>query len=298
LSDKLRREQFSILHCHEYKSNLLGAVAASKVAAPAPVLIATVRHTEPGFQMACFQGLDSLVLHRFDRLTIPSQGALEELRRWPALQRRAHVIHHAVEEFSSPAAPPVEFPPADGPVISIVGRLQAVKGHRIYLEAARAVLAARPDAKFWIVGDGELRRELEAVVSKDGLRSAVSFLGYRSDALQLIAMSDVVVSASHYESFGRVVLEASALGRPVVATAVGGTPEIVIDGETGLLVPAADPAGLARAVLRLLNDPEFAQRLGAAGRAFVRQRYSLESQATALAALYQEAVACTSVICK
>ncbi len=174
----------------------------------------------------------------------------------------------------------------------MVGRLQAVKGHRTFLESAQKVLAERPDAQFWIVGDGELRHELEARTAHLGLTQAVSFLGYRSDAWCAMAVSDVVVSASFYEAFPRNLLEALALERPVVATSVGGIPEIVVDGETGILAPPGDPDALAAAVLRLIKDPELAQRLATAGRKLVGQRYTVEAQASALAGLYREALAC------
>jgi glycosyltransferase involved in cell wall biosynthesis len=294
LRRKLEGEQFSILHCHEYKTDLLGALAVWRLADRRPALIATVRHTEPGLQMGLFQALDSLVLHRFDRLTVPSRGALQELKRWPSLRGRSQVIHHAIEK-ASPAPQPQgsDWPVRNGgPLISIVGRLQAVKGHRIFLESARKVLTERPDAQFWIVGDGELRDELEAMTAQLGLKNAVSFLGYRSDASYAMAVSDVVVCASSYESFPRTLLEALALERPVVATSVGGIPEIVLDGETGILAPAGDPDALAAAVLRLIKDPELAQRLAVAGRKLVGQRYTLEAHASALAAIYREALAC------
>jgi glycosyltransferase involved in cell wall biosynthesis len=244
--------------------------------------------------MGLFQALDSLVLHRFDRLTVPSRGALPELRRWPSLRRRSQVIYHAIEDVSpAPHLPGPAWPPRTaGPLISIVGRLQAVKGHRIFLESARKVLMERPDAQFWIVGDGELRHELEAIAARLGLTRAVSFLGYRSDASYAMAVSDVVVCSSFYEAFPRNLLEALALERPVVATAVGGIPEIVVDGETGILAPAGDPNALAASVLRLLKDRELAQRLAAAGRKLVSRQYTVEAQATALAALYREALAC------
>ncbi len=294
LRRKLAGEQFSILHCHEYKTDLLGALAAWKLADLGPALIATVRHTEPGLQMGVFQTLDSLVLHRFDRLTAPSTGALQELRRWPSLRRRSQVIHHAIEDLpSTPRLPMPAWPSrTGGPLISIVGRLQAVKGHRIFLESARKVLTERPDAQFWIAGDGELRHELEAFTAQLGLTRAVSFLGYRSDVSQAMAMSDVVVCSSFYEALSRTLLEALTLERPVVATSVGGIPEIVVDGETGILAPAGDADALAAGVLRLLKDRELAQRLAAAGRKLVGQRYTLEAQSSALAALYREALAC------
>ena len=294
LRRKLEAERFSILHCHDYKTDLMGTLAARKIARRQLALVATVRHTEPGLQMGLFQALDSLVLHRFHRLTVPSQGALQELKWWPGLRRRARVIHHAVENVSTVPALSMPFCPVGtgGPVISIVGRLKAVKGHRIFLESARKVLTARPDVRFWIVGDGELRGELEAIASRLGLTQAVSFLGYRSDAWHAMAMSDVVVCASLYEAFPRTLLEALAMERPVVATAVGGIPEIVIDGETGVLTPAGDPNALASAVLRLLDDRELARRLAAAGRELVCQRYTVEAHAAALASLYREALAC------
>lgn len=294
LRRKLAGEQFSILHCHEYKTDLLGALAAWRLPDPRPALIATVRHTEPGLQMGVFQALDSLVLHRFDRLTVPSRGALQELRRWPSLRRRSQVIHHAIEEASlAPQALGTAWPPrTGGPLISIVGRLQAVKGHGTFLESARKVLTERPDAQFWIVGDGELRHELEARTAQLGLTQAVSFLGYRSDASYAMAMSDVVVSASFYEAFPRALLEALALERPVAATSVGGVPEIIVNGETGILAPPGDADALAAAVLLLIGDPELARRLAAAGRRLVDQRYTLEAQASALARLYHEALAC------
>ena len=285
----LRRkmEGIAVVHAHEYKTDLLAAVAAG--ARRSTALVATVRHTEPGLLMGILQALDSLVLHRFDRLTVPSRGALRELRHWPALQRKTQVIHHT---FGAKRPKGASIALKRGPVISIVGRLQAVKGHRVFLESARQVLAKRADARFWIVGDGELRADLEAAASSLGLRDAVEFLGYRNDADALMAASDVVVSCSSYEAFARCVTEALALARPVVATAVGGIPEIIRDGETGILVPPGDPQAMATAILRLLDDPGLAARLGSAGRAFVAEHLTIEAQASALASLYREVLAC------
>ena len=111
-----------------------------------------------------------------------------------------------------------------------------------------------------------MRAELEAAASRLGVANSVSFLGYRDDAISLMASSDIVVSASSYESFGRSLVEAQAVGRPVVATAVGGTPEIIRDGRSGILVPYGDAEAMATAVLRLLEDKQLARRMGAAGR--------------------------------
>ena len=288
LRGKLLDEGFSVLHSHEYKTDLIAALALGKRRRPA--LIATVRHTEPGLQMALFQTLDSVVLHRFGWLVTPSQGALSELRSWPRLLRKTRVIYHGVDPlpYGGRAAKPSAR--NGGPVISIVARLDAVKGHDIFLRSARLVLSKRPDARFWIAGDGRLRPALEAETRRLGLTDAVTFLGYRTDAEAVMAASDIVVCSSRYEACPRFLLEALALGRPVVAPAVGGIPEIVRDGETGILAPAGDPQALADGILRLLNDPPLALRLGEAGRDFVRERFTFEAQAAALAGLYREAI--------
>ena len=286
LKRKLLEDQPSIIHSNEYKTDLLAALAVGK--SRSIVLVATVRHTEPGIQMTLFQGLDSLVLHRFDSLTVPSRGALQELKHWPKLLQRTRMIYHAIDGSLAVAS----ARQGGGPVISIVARLQAVKGHRIFLESARHVLLTRPDARFWIIGEGELREELEAAAMRLGLRDAVTFLGYRNDVDALMAASNVVVCSSLYEALPRSVLEALALARPVVATAVGGIPEIIRDGETGLLVQAGDAGALAGGISRLLDDPQFAQQLGIAGRKFVGENFTLEAQSSALANLYREALAC------
>jgi glycosyltransferase involved in cell wall biosynthesis len=286
LRRKFRNEELSVVHSHEYKTNLLAALAACGNSAPA--LVATVRHTEPGLQMALFQGLDSLVLHRFDRLTVPSQGALSELRAWPSLRRRTRVIHHSMDA-NRIGGPGVRSGDGSAPVVLIVGRLQAVKRHDLFLRSAREVLSARPDARFWIAREGELREKLETMTARLGLSNAVSFLGHRTDIESLMAMSDVVVCSSAYEALSRAVLEALALARPVVATAVGGLPELIRDGETGILVPPDDPQAMAAGILRLLNDGGLAQRLGSAGYAHVVKHFT--SEAGNVAMLYREVLA-------
>jgi glycosyltransferase involved in cell wall biosynthesis len=286
LRQKLQSDGVSVLHANEYKTDLLAALAVGNDRSTA--LIATVRHSEPGVQMALFQGLDSLVLHRFDHLTIASRGALQELKHWPTLLRKTRVIHHGISEPAAEAAPPN----GHGKIVSIVARLQAVKGHRVFLESARRVLSRKPDTRFWIVGDGELRQELERASRQLGLAKDVSFLGYRNDARTVIASSDVVVCTSSFEEFPRCVLEALSLGRPVVASSVGGIPEIIRDGETGLLVPPGDPGAMASGILRLLDDSDFARQLATAGQKFVDENFTLEAHASALASLYREVLAC------
>ena len=141
----------------------------------------------------------------------------------------------------------------------------------------------------WIlVGDGELRGELEAQAGSLGLASHVHFTGWRHDVGEMLALADVFVLPSKSEGFGRVLVEAMAMGRAVVATNVGGIPDIVLDGETGLLVEPANPVALAHAVRALFDEPARAARLGAAGRTRAESTFSLGAHVDAVERVYDE----------
>jgi glycosyltransferase involved in cell wall biosynthesis len=162
---------------------------------------------------------------------------------------------------------------ADVPLVGIVGRLAPIKATDVFLKAAAKVRDALPSAQFLIVGDGERRQALESLVDDLGLRPSVRFLGWRRDLVRVYADLDVVALTSLNEGSPVVLIEALAAARPAVSTAVGGVPEVVVHGETGLTVPVSDVAALADAILTLLRDPALAQRLGQAGRRHVYPRY-------------------------
>jgi glycosyltransferase involved in cell wall biosynthesis len=162
---------------------------------------------------------------------------------------------------------------ADVPLVGIVGRLVPIKAHEIFLQAAVKVRAALPNVQFLIVGDGERRQELETLSEQLGLTGSLRFLGWRRDLVRLYADLDVVALTSLNEGSPVVLIEALASARPVVSTAVGGVPEVVVHGETGLTVPVSDVPALAEATLTLLRDPVLARRLGAMGRQHVYPRY-------------------------
>jgi glycosyltransferase involved in cell wall biosynthesis len=162
---------------------------------------------------------------------------------------------------------------ADVPLIGIAGRLVPVKAHEIFLQAAVRIRAAMPNAQFLIIGDGERRQELEAMTDDLGLTASVRFLGWRRDMARVYADLDVVALTSLNEGSPVALIEALASARPVVSTAVGGVPEVVVNGQTGLTVPVSDVQGFADAILTLLRDLALANRLGAAGRQHVYPRY-------------------------
>ena len=152
------------------------------------------------------------------------------------------------------------------PVISLVQRLSPPKTPLVFLRALPRILAERPDAVAWVVGDGPLRAAAEQAAAEAGVAARVTFLGLRKDAPDLLSASDVAVHSSLREGLPRAVLEALAVETPLVATAVGGVPDVVTDGVNGLLVPPEDPAALARAVLATLADPAAAADRARAGR--------------------------------
>jgi glycosyltransferase involved in cell wall biosynthesis len=162
---------------------------------------------------------------------------------------------------------------ADTPVVGIVARLVPIKAPEMFLRAAAQILAAEPRTRFVIVGDGERRQELEALSTDLGLKDTLRFLGWRRDMPRVYADLDVVALTSLNEGSPVVLIEALAAARPVVSTAVGGVPEVVVDGTTGLTVPVSDVSALAEAILSLLRDPARAERLGQAGRQHVYPRY-------------------------
>ena len=161
------------------------------------------------------------------------------------------------------------------------------------IRAMPALIRARPDAALIIVGDGSDRVTLDVLTRELGLSRAVRLLGRRDDIPELLAASDIVAVPSVRDALPRTALEAMAAGRPVVAFATGGLPEIVRDGETGVVVPTGDTAGLATAILRLLNDDTFARRLGAAGRRFAAS-FTIEAHLDTLSDVYERIAASSS----
>jgi glycosyltransferase involved in cell wall biosynthesis len=178
--------------------------------------------------------------------------------------------------------------PPGGPVVGSVGRFVAYKGYDHLLDAARLVSETMPEVRWVLVGDGELRETLEAQRRRLGLEGIVRFAGWQERVADYVALFDLFVLPSLGEHFGRVLLEAMAMAKPVVATRAGGVPEIVLDGQTGLLVPPADPAALAAAIVALVQDGARAERMGAAGRRRVVSEFSLARHVEAVEAVYRE----------
>jgi glycosyltransferase involved in cell wall biosynthesis len=176
---------------------------------------------------------------------------------------------------------------AEDPVVGVFGRLEEQKGHRYLIEALPKVLEKIPALHVLFAGDGSLRAELENSVRTRGLDRSVHFLGYRQDWMNWMDATDIVALPSLYEGMPLVPIEAGAMGKPVLATAVDGTCEVVVDGQTGVLVSPAQPEALADALIALLRDPEKQRAMGEAGARRALDLFSLEQQVRETAVLYE-----------
>lgn len=177
--------------------------------------------------------------------------------------------------------------PGDGPLIGIVGRLVSIKDHQTFIDAAALIARNHPSATFVVAGDGELRGALEAR-AQTALGERIKFLGWVTDLPALYAALDLVVLTSRNEGMPVALIEASAAGLPVVATRVGGVPEVVGDGITGLLVPPGNAGAVAEAVSSLLNDPGLACSMGAEARRRAGEQFSADRLVDDIVNLYTD----------
>ena len=297
VANKLRKEGFSVLHTHDYKTDLLGLLAAGLARIPC---VATVHgYVFVSRRLRIYRMLDLLVLRFFSRVITVSEELRQQLLTAGLRGERVITVHNAIDPvaFISQGTQSISWLRQqlgigrDQPLIATVGRLIPGKGHRYFLAAAKQVLQARPEARFLVVGEGPLRGKLEALSAALGIQHAVSFLGFRQDVAALMEASDLIVLPSLEEGQPVVLLEALALAKPVVATAVGGVSEVVRHKETGLLVPPRDSDELARAMLYLLDHPDEGARMGQKGQEVVARDFTVEAMAEKTAAVYRQILA-------
>jgi glycosyltransferase involved in cell wall biosynthesis/protein-tyrosine-phosphatase len=297
----LSSHRVDIVHTHRYKDTVLGSIAAKLTRVP--VVIRTVHGLpEPmrgwdllKFQM--YQALDRIALSCFaDRIIAVSKGIADSLTA--AGYRRSAVIpvHNGIDLAKVQVARDRdtvrrELGIAPGVLtIGTAGRLSPVKAQGDLIRAARRIIEKAADTRFVIVGDGPLRDALTTTAAQLGVDSACCFVGSRPDILDLVGAMDIFVLPSLHEGIPMALLEAMALGKPVVATAVGGVPEVLTDRVNGLLVPPRDDAALADACLALAADRPWAQSLGATARRTVAERFSHDLSGETLLDTYRSVV--------
>lgn len=289
LTALLRDTASDVLLCHGYKAHILGRLAARRVGTPA---VAVSRGwTGETRKVKFYEWLDRRHLRFMDHVVCVSDGQAEKVRRWCRVpESRITVIRNSARlaafENHDPSARGrlLAFFPSDNGVSQVVlaaGRLSPEKGFGVLVEAAAMICRDNPAAGVVLFGEGALRSGLEGRVAELGLAGRFVMPGFRSDLDSLIGAADVVVLPSFTEGLPNVALEASAAGVPVVATAVGGTPEVIADGESGILVPPRQPGAIAAKVGELLRDPALRERMGEAGRGRMRTQFTFEAQASA-----------------
>lgn len=290
----LRRHRVDILHSHMFQ--------ASKFASPlgwlarVPVVIETT-HVREHWRHGWIKGsyfIDRLVARFVDRfIAVSAANAeyLEKEKRVPG--NKINVIRNGtpLDRFDPTRSAPPELRRSigieeDAPVVVVLARLEPQKGHRVLLEAWKTVAAEFPEARLVCVGTGSLARDLEEQAASLQITPSVRFAGYQSNVADWMALANFTVLPSFYEGLPLVAVESLATGRAVVATAVDGSREVVINGKTGLTVPPGEPAPLANAICCLLGAPELAARLGRAGRRLVEDEFSQRRQVAETEGLY------------
>ncbi len=296
----LRSKQIDLIHAHNGRCTLLAAAAVRL--AGRGTLVATQHFIAPGRSMrGGIGGRLVEALHRRAGRVVARHIAVSDAARDAMISRGDAAADQIDVVPNGLAAPdPAALRPAaevradlgvpmDVPLIACVARLEAEKSIQTLIEAVGLLRDGGRDAWCVVAGEGDRRADLEKLLAARGLLHRFQLPGFRNDALSFIASADLFALPSRAEPFGLVLLEAMALGLPVVATAAGGPLEIVETGVTGLLVPPGDPAAMSAALGRLLADPAAAAAMGGAGRDRFAARYTRARMAAATAATYRTA---------
>ncbi len=286
----LKSRAFDVVQTWIFAANTYGRVAARMMGVPVVVVAEMAVDLWKGH-------LDRSVDHRLatwcDRLVGNSHAVVDFYRELGVPDDRLAMIYSGTSDEEPPPIDPQAIRASLGfeveaPLILFAGRLAEQKRVHDLLKALDLLQHVQPDVRTVIAGDGPLRDRLEETAHAYHLDGRVRFLGHRSDVPRLLAAADVVVLPSAYEGLPNVVLEAMQFRKPVVATAAPGTTEVVINGETGLLVPVGECSLMARAIRDLVRDRTLASRLGEAGRARVETHFRASMMVARFATLYEE----------
>jgi glycosyltransferase involved in cell wall biosynthesis len=290
----LRAERIDVVHCHDMYSNVFGSVAGRLAGVPGVIVSRRWSNTLPDPALRAANGIAYRVGHR---VLANSDAVATSLKADDGVaSRRIAVIPNFVEEaaFERPdadarhaARAALGIEPGDI-VIGIVARLAPVKDHATLLRAVATLIPRFPGLRLVLIGDGPERARLEQLAGELGIERRVTFAGTRPHRPNPHHLFEVSVLSSISEGFPNSVVEAMAAERPIVATRVGGTPDAIADGITGILVPPQDPAALGAGLARMLEEPERAREMGIAAGEAARTSYSRSAVLARLLSLYEE----------
>jgi glycosyltransferase involved in cell wall biosynthesis len=293
----LRERRYDVVHSHLFRADIYGGLAVGQVGQPRPFLVST-RHNDDRFFLNPFIGIVHYLLSaRQDMIiAISDHVAHFTIARGVRHPGRVRRVYHGLQppetvvqerEGQRIRQDELRVGP-DAFLVGNVGRLAPQKGQRHLIEAMPLLLERIPTAHAVIAGGGDLEPFLRELAEELEVDERVHVLGPRQDVPALMHALDVFAMPSIWEGFGLVLLEAMAAGKPIVASRTATIPEVVLDNETGLLVPAGDPPALAQALARLAEDRELARRLGEAGRERLQKHFSIEKMVGDTETLYRE----------
>jgi glycosyltransferase involved in cell wall biosynthesis len=292
LTDRLAAAEVDVLCCNGYKANLLGRLAARRVGIPA---VAVSRGwTGESLRVRLYEWLDRRHLRWMDRVVCVSSAQAAKVLRTGVRSDRVQVVPNAIDsarfvDVDSRYRRDLEkrFERAPTRIIAAAGRLSPEKGFDLLVTAAARVRHVHPDTGFLLFGEGACRQALQRQIESLRLTEHFVLEGFRKDLDALLPHFDLFVLPSYTEGLPNVVLEACAAGVPVVATAVGGTPEVLADG-VGRLTPPGDVGALTEAITDVLSRPEALHEMAVAGRRRAQENFTFASQAQSYQALFAE----------
>lgn len=291
----LRKERIQLVHSHMFGNNLYGFLAASIAEIPIVQTLHGMDELRSSLRILAYRRM----ARRVPWFVSVSQSlSVRFLEAVPAARSKMRRIYNGIP-MPRPRTPAEVAAkrrelglPAEARVVGCIGNVKPIKGYEILFQAAAEILAKQPQTVFLIAGlfseSSPYEKGLLPLLDELGIRDQVKFLGFRKDIPDLLALMDVFVLPSMMEGHPIALLEAMAMGRPVIATAAGGIPEVIRSGETGLLVPSRDPAALRDAILFLLDDQARAAELGTNGQAVVQREFSVARMVKAYTTLYHQ----------
>ncbi|MGM0953175.1 MAG: glycosyltransferase family 4 protein [Pseudomonadota bacterium] len=293
----IRERHIDIVHSHGYKSDILGLLAARK----AGIRCVSTPHGfsgRTGFKLGLFIRIGTHMLRYFDAVVPLSEELMADMARFRVPAERVHFIRNGVDLTEIDQAL-VELPGREAEeqpekIIGFIGQMIPRKGIPDLLEVFDTLYAGDASLRLQLLGDGRQRAELEQQAAKQGSASAIEFLGFRGDRLALLHRFDLFVMTSSLEGIPRCMMEAMAVGVPVVAYDIPGVDQLIDHGVTGLLVPYGDKKALVESCRQLLADPVLAQRLARAARENIEARYSAGRMAQQYTALFADLAGCGS----
>lgn len=295
LASILRREQIDIAHCHQFRATTMLAPLATACRVPCVIETTHLREAwRRGWIKRSFV-IDRMVYKLVDHFIAVSDANRQYLVRQKHCDPSTiDVIRNGCDLSRFQPSPDrgasirerYGVPPS-ALLVVYAGRLEPQKGIGVLLEAMTPVASHFPDVRVLLVGDGALRAELKAETYRRNLRSAITFAGLQRDVVPFLDAADLVVLPSFWEGLPFAAVEAGAMGKPMVATAVDGTPEVVKDGESGLLVPPGDSNAFANAMISLLGDAPKRRAMGARAKEIVAARFSVERLVAETTDLYK-----------